>query len=117
MLIKAVAHAIPAYSISLFRPPKGIYNKIHSLYADFWWAYNKSKKKSHWVSWEKMCDSKFSGGLRFRDLNLFNQAFLAKQVWRLACNSGSLAARVLRSKYFSVGPIIQSTLGSRPSFV
>lgn len=48
---------------------------------------------------------------------MFNQALLAKQVWRLLRNLGSLGARVLESKYYPTKSILDGVLGSSPSFV
>jgi hypothetical protein len=52
------------------------------------------------MSSAKMGFSKARGGLGFWDLEIFNQALLAKQGWRLIQFPDSLVARVLQEKYF-----------------
>lgn len=60
---------------------------------------------------ERLICSEEEGGLGFRDIELMNQALLAKQVWRLVQNPDALVCKVLRSWYFSTGNVLKSYLG------
>lgn len=60
--------------------------------------------------------AKSMGGLGFRDLTMFNKALLAKQLWRLFQNPESLAARILKAKYFPYSLVLEASLGSQHSF-
>lgn len=115
VLIKAVARAIPTYTMSCFKLPRGICEEINKLCAKFWWGSIGEKSKAHWMSWKKLCASKERGGLGFRDISLFNQAMLAKQSWRIIKNSNSLLAKVLRGRYFKHNNFLEASLGSNPS--
>ena len=49
-------------------------------------------------------------------MDLFNDAILAKQLWRLLKDDGSLIGRLLRAKYYLDGNLFAASLGPRPSF-
>ena len=50
VLIKAVAQAIPTYSMACFRLPRGLCKHIDSLLRDFWWGSKEGKRRTCWVA-------------------------------------------------------------------
>ncbi|XP_062080600.1 uncharacterized protein LOC133785369 [Humulus lupulus] len=109
--------AIPTYVMSCFKIPKKIIDSLHGMAARFWWGSTDKKRKIHWCKWDVLCLPKDKGGLGFRNLHLFNQAMLAKQVWRFLRSPSSLCARVLKACYFPNGSILDANCGSNASCV
>lgn len=112
VLIKFVVQSIPLYLMGLFSFPGGVIQKLHSMFARFWWG-----DKIHWKKWDFLCLPKACGGLGFRRLDIFNQAILAKQAWRIYSQPQSLVAQVFKGKYFPKVGFLQSFLGQNGSFV
>ena len=117
VLVKVVAQAIPVYSISCFKLPRGLWEHLNMLIRKFWWGSKNGQRKPHWVSWKVMTQPKSMGGLGFKDFELFNLAMLAKQAWRLLQNPETLSARILKSIYYPNSDILTAELGSHPSQV
>ena len=46
--------------------------------ARFWWGQRGSERKVHWLSKQKLIKPKKEGGIKFCDLQLFNQALLTR---------------------------------------
>ncbi|KAL0011421.1 hypothetical protein SO802_006529 [Lithocarpus litseifolius] len=116
ILIKAVAQAVPTYTMSCFLIPKGLCEEIEGMIRKFWWGQRQDESKIAWVSWEKMCKAKSNGGMGFRNLQAFNLAMLTKQGWRLLSNPDSLCAKVLKARYYPNGDVLNSKVGSNPSY-
>ncbi|KAK4381576.1 hypothetical protein Sango_2954200, partial [Sesamum angolense] len=95
--------------------PTTLLLELHGMVARFWWG-NRGSRKIHWLSWDRLCASKFKGGLGFRQLHLFNIAILAKQLWRILKHPDCLLSKVLRARYFPAGDIFAVSLGWLPSF-
>lgn len=70
-MIKAVVQALPTYAMS-FKLPKSFCKELEGMFASFWCGQSGTDCKVHWVSWPKMCNSKFESGMSFKDLELFN---------------------------------------------
>ena len=58
VLIKAVAQAIPVYSMSCFRLPRGLCDSISAIIRQFWWGSKQGKRKPNWVAWDTMIQPK-----------------------------------------------------------
>jgi hypothetical protein len=48
-LIKAVAMAIPTFSMSCFKLPRGTCLAINAMLQSFWWGCKDGKRKTSWV--------------------------------------------------------------------
>lgn len=115
-LLKAVAIALPSYTMACFRLPKTFFEAMSSIMADFWWRNKKESKEIHWKVWQHMCKPKKEGGLGFKDIESFNTALLGKQLWRMITHPNSLLGRVYKARYFSKSDLLDAKLRSRSSF-
>ncbi|KAK3228715.1 hypothetical protein Dsin_000596, partial [Dipteronia sinensis] len=95
----------------------GLCKELVRLCARFLWGSTDTHTKIHWSSWNRLCAPKEEGGIGFRDFQAFYQAMLAKHCWRIITNPDSLAARVLKSKYFHDSFFLQAGVGRQPSFI
>ncbi|XP_010696021.2 uncharacterized protein LOC104908596 [Beta vulgaris subsp. vulgaris] len=116
VLIKAVIQAIPTYLMGVYKFPVAIIHEFKSAMARFWWGGSGDERKMHWLSWDKLCKPKCLGGLGFKDLEVFNDALLGRQVWRLVQHKNSLLSRVFSAKYYPHGNVLEARLGHSNSF-
>ena len=53
--IKAVAQAIPIYTMSCFQLPKSLCEEMERMMRKFWWGQHNQESKIVWTGWKKMC--------------------------------------------------------------
>ena len=103
--------------MSCFKLPKGLIKEIEVLIRKFWWGYNGEARKGHWVKWERLCEAKEVGGMGFKEIEKFNQALLAKQVWRMINNPDSLRHKDFKARFFPNCSILEALEGNGGSYV
>ncbi|KAL5577529.1 hypothetical protein UlMin_019228 [Ulmus minor] len=116
VLLKAVIQAIPIYAMSYYIISDGIVKEIEAACERFSWGTTSDHKRVHWINWKDLCKPKSLGGMGFRDLSVFNQAMLGKQVWRLVTRPSSLAAKVLKAKYYPNSSIWEADANDSSSY-
>jgi hypothetical protein len=107
-MIKSVTQTIPTYTMGVFKLPAGLCDELTQLTRNFCGGEEAGHRKVHWMAWEKQLRPKSMGGIGFRDMRLFNQALLARQVWRLIQFPDSICARLLKAKYYLRGELIDT---------
>ncbi|KAJ8765805.1 hypothetical protein K2173_015611 [Erythroxylum novogranatense] len=117
-MLKSVLLTLPNYVMHLFLLPKTLCMDIQRMMCRFWWGHGTPPGRGiHWMSWERMCQPKFFGGLGFKHLHDFNLSMVGKQAWQLFKDPTSVVARVLKAKYFPSTSFLASNLGNNPSFI
>ena len=117
ILLKAVAQALPTYTMSCFKLPITLCHEIEALIRKFYWGLRGDARKIHWVKWQELCKPKSQGGLGFKDLSRFNDTLLAKHTWQLLHDHHSLFYRVFKARFFLDCSIMEAKESSNASFV
>ena len=107
---------MPTHVMSCFRLPKMVTKKLTRTVFHFWWSGSGNTKGMHWFAWDKMCKDKPDCGIGFRDIQNFNTALLAKQLWRLIEKPDSLFARVFRGRYYRKSDPLDPIRSYSPSY-
>ncbi|KAK6139898.1 hypothetical protein DH2020_026343 [Rehmannia glutinosa] len=93
--------------MSCFLLPVGICKTLCQIAARFWWGTKENEgKRIHWSKWDKLILKKEEGGLGFKDLQDFNLALIAKQLWRVLSEPNLLMSKVIKGRYFPNGDLM-----------
>nr|GFA97153.1 RNA-directed DNA polymerase, eukaryota [Tanacetum cinerariifolium] len=84
-LLKSVLEAVPLYTLSIYKDPKGVLHEMEMIRNNF---FNVYASKKH-------------GGLGVSSYYALNRSLLFKWVWRFLSQDGSLWSRVINAIYGS----------------
>ncbi|XP_060217115.1 uncharacterized protein LOC132644545 [Lycium barbarum] len=83
-LVQTVLLGIQAYWSQLFQIPSKVMKLIEAHCRSYIWSGTNLITKRALVSWDKLCSTKYVGGLNLINLKLWNRAALTKSFWDLA---------------------------------
>ncbi|KAJ9544963.1 hypothetical protein OSB04_024670 [Centaurea solstitialis] len=95
-LSKAVLGTLGTFMFSLYKAPKKVLSSLESVRRKFFWGGVNEEKKICWLAWEKVIQSKKSGGLGIGSLRALNLAMLFKWHWRDKTESDAMWRSVVR---------------------
>nr|XP_016435260.1 PREDICTED: uncharacterized protein LOC107761549 [Nicotiana tabacum] len=81
ILISHVLQSMPIHLLSAVNPPHYVINKIHKIFAQFFWSSTIRGNSRHWASWNSLCMPCDEGGIGFRSLHDVSRALFCKLWW------------------------------------
>ncbi|XP_042379905.1 uncharacterized protein LOC121972287 [Zingiber officinale] len=90
-LISSVLQGVECYWMSVLPLPQGVIDHIYSICRSFMWTSRRPP-----IAWSELVRPKREGGLGLRDLRAWNQALLAKVLWRVQDKQDTLWIRWIR---------------------
>ncbi|XP_059295438.1 uncharacterized protein LOC132048768 [Lycium ferocissimum] len=78
VLLKHVLQAMPMHLLSAIYTPSFVVEKLHKMFAQFFWSNFEEERRRHWTKWHTVCLPQDEGGLAFRSLYDMSLALFAK---------------------------------------
>ncbi|XP_050878153.1 uncharacterized mitochondrial protein AtMg00310-like [Lathyrus oleraceus] len=101
VLMNAVISAIIVYTMSFYKAPSKVMKEITSIHNNFSWNNTGEKRNVHCISWTKVCKDKEDGGLRAKNISMFNKALLLKWKWRILIDKEAYWSSILNHRYYN----------------
>ncbi|XP_075080475.1 uncharacterized protein LOC107786790 [Nicotiana tabacum] len=98
VLITNVLQSMPIHLLSAVNPPNYVINKLHKMFAQFFWSSSVGSTSRHWASWTNLCMPYEEGGIGFRSLHDVAKALFCK-LWWIFRTKPSLWSSFMSQKY------------------
>ncbi|XP_019240114.1 PREDICTED: uncharacterized protein LOC109220105 [Nicotiana attenuata] len=98
VLISSILQSLPIHLLSAVNPPNYVINKLHKLFAQFFWSSSVGGNSRHWASWNTLCMPYDEGGIGFRSLHDVSKALFCKLWWNFRTKP-SLWSSFMSQKY------------------
>ncbi|GKD65820.1 RNA-directed DNA polymerase, eukaryota, reverse transcriptase zinc-binding domain protein, partial [Tanacetum coccineum] len=97
-LIASVLSAMQIYWASVFLLPKNVIYEINKLLKGFLWCQGEMSKGKAKISWKSICRPKEQGGLGIKNLQVWNEVLLIKQLWNVIAKKDTLWVKWVNSE-------------------
>ncbi|XP_019229533.1 PREDICTED: uncharacterized protein LOC109210559 [Nicotiana attenuata] len=98
ILISSVLQSMPVHLLSAVNPPNYVINRLHKIFAQFFWSSAVGGNSRHWASWNTLCMPYEEGGIGFRSLHDVSKALFCKLWWNFRTKP-SLWSAYMSQKY------------------
>ncbi|KAK7245383.1 hypothetical protein RIF29_40223 [Crotalaria pallida] len=99
ILAKSVLGSLANHNMQHSNLPISVCREFERAQRDFVWGSSQQQRKAHLLSWDNLCLPKTLGGLGFKRMKTFNDAFLMKLGWGILTKPNDLWVQVLKGKY------------------
>lgn len=90
--------------------PSGVIKKVNSICSRFFWKCKIEGKYSARIAWKDVCISKSKGGSGLKDLAIYNQACILRNLWNVFIHAGTLWVSWIECYVLKGTPFLQARL-------
>ncbi|XP_070055075.1 uncharacterized protein [Nicotiana tomentosiformis] len=98
VLISHVLQSMLIHLLSAVNPPNNVINKLHKIFAQFFWSSSIGGSSRHWASWNNLCMPCDEAAIGFRSLHDVSKALFYKLWWNFRTKP-SLWSAFMSQKY------------------
>ena len=99
VLVNSVLFGMFSFWAQVFILPHAVLSKVSQLCRNFLWGGDAEYKKTPLIAWDTACTPRKLGGLGIKNLNLWNNACIAKLVWAVAKKKDLLWIQWVHGRY------------------
>lgn len=81
LIISNMLQSMSIHLLSVVNPPPNVINRIHKIFAQFFWCNSVGGSSRHWASWNTLCFPCEEGSVGFRSLHDMSTTLFYKLWW------------------------------------